>query len=412
MNALNQALPPIPMDEEDRLAALKRYDILDTQAEQRFDDLTQLASYICDAPIALVSLIDKDRQWFKSKVGLDADETPRSWAFCAHAINQPQQVMVVQDAQQDPRFIDNPLVTGDPSIRFYAGAPLVTEDGYALGTLCVIDTTPRELNPKQLKALSAVRRQVLAQIELSRNLMQLSQANLVLEQLNQTKNDFLHMAAHDLKNPLSAVKGYAEELMDISAQGTITAQEVHDNAQHIHQASKHMYELVINLLDVNAIEAGQQALKLEAVALTPLFERLQRSYEKRAHAKLLDFVVHQPLNTQVLAAESALYQVLDNLLSNAIKYSPARKQVTLRSQENADHVQIIVQDQGQGFNAVDKQRLFQKFTRLSARPTGGEHSSGLGLFIVKRFLDAMQASIRCDSEPGQGATFVIDLPKA
>ncbi len=408
----NPALPPIPMDEEERLAALQRYDILDTAAEQRFDDLTQLASYICDAPIALVSLVDKDRQWFKSKIGFDTTETPRGWAFCAHAISHPEQLMVVADAQQDPRFISNPLVKDAPQIRFYAGAPLVTDDGYALGTLCVIDTVPRELSQKQLKALSAVRRQVMAQIELSRNLTQLSQANLVLEQLNQTKNDFLHMAAHDLKNPLSAVKGYAEELIDISAQGPITAAEVRENAQHIRQVSHHMYELVVNLLDVNSIEAGQQNLKLEPLALTPLFENLRQHYEKRAHAKQIDFVVQQSINNSVLGAQSALYQALDNLVSNAIKYSPSNKQVTLRSEKVGEYVEISVQDQGQGFNAADKQQMFQKFTRLSARPTGGEHSSGLGLFIVKRLVDAMQAEIRCESELGQGATFIIVLRPA
>ncbi len=409
MNAHNAALPPIPPDEAERVAALQRYEILDTGAEQRFDDLTQLASYICNAPIALVSLVDSKRQWFKSKVGLDAEETPREWALCAHAITQPEQLFIVPDAQADARFAGNPLVTGNPNIRFYAGAPLVTEDGYALGTLCVIDTIPRQLSELQLSALSAVRRQVLAQIELSRNLMELTQANLKLEQLNQTKSDFLHMAAHDLKNPLSAVMGYAEELLETDNRSNPA--ETQENLRHIHQASRHMYDLVTNLLDVNAIESGRHELKLESLPLAPLFERLRFNYEKRAHAKQIELLVQPPLACTVLAAESALFQVLDNLVSNAIKYSPPRKQVSLRSQVTATHVQILVQDQGQGFNAEDQQRLFQKFTRLSARPTGGEHSSGLGLFIVKRLVDAMQANIRCESQPGKGATFIIELVK-
>jgi len=411
MKAHNFARPAILMNENERLEALKRYEILDTQAEQRFDDLTELASYICNAPIALVSLVDKERQWFKSKVGVDAEQTPREWAFCAHAINQPEQVMVVQDALQDPRFVENPLVTGDPNIRFYAGAPLVTHDGYALGTLCVIDTNPRELTQEQLKALSAVRRQVLAQIELSHNLTELSQANLALEELNRTNNDFLRMAAHDLKNPLSAVKGYAEELMEISEQGDISAKEALENAQYIHQASAQMYDLIVNLLDSHSVESEKKALKLEVVTLSPLFERLQRSYAKRAHAKQIELVIQQPTEVEVLAIEFALSQVLDNLISNAIKYSPRNKTVTLHSQETEKHVKIFVHDQGPGFSSTDKQRLFQKFTRLSARPTGGEHSSGLGLFIVKNLVEAMQAKIVCESELGQGAKFVLELPK-
>lgn len=407
MNTINPGIPPQLLDEKERLASLRRYDILDTAAEQRFDDLTQLASHICGTPVALVSLIDEDRQWFKSKVGTDMEETPRDWAFCAHAITQPEQIFEVPDAHKDPRFMHNPLVTGDTKIRFYAGAPLVTDEGYALGTLCVIDTQPRELTEAQREALAALRRQVLAQIELSRNLTELTQVNLELEQLNQTKNDFLHMAAHDLKNPLSAVMGNAEELLELGADAS--PEDVTDLAEHIHQASRHMYELVTNLLDVNAIESGRHDLKTEPLSLTPLFERLRRIYDKRARAKKIHLQVEQNLVGTVLAAESALFQVLDNLVSNALKYSPADTRVLLRAERQGDKAHLIVQDQGPGFNASDKQQLFQKFTRLSARPTGGEHSSGLGLFIVKRLLDAMGASIRCESEEGRGTTFIIEL---
>ncbi|MEZ5417056.1 MAG: ATP-binding protein [Vicinamibacterales bacterium] len=162
-------------DESARLAALRRYRILDTEPEQRFDDLTMLASHICDTPISLITLIDSDRQWFKSKVGLDIAATDRSVAFCAHAIQQ-HDIMQVADAASDARFRDNPFVTGAPNIRFYAGAPLVTPDGYALGTLCVIDVKPRRLSDAQLRALEALRRQAQAQLELRRNLAELAGA--------------------------------------------------------------------------------------------------------------------------------------------------------------------------------------------------------------------------------------------
>ena len=164
---MNTMTAPSLQNEKKRLKVLWQYEVLDTVPEEVFDDLTELAARICEAPIALISLVDEKRQWFKSKVGVSVSETSRDLSFCAYAITQAD-LYIVPDATRDERFASNPLVTSEPKIRFYAGAPLITPDGYALGTLCVIDKVPRELRPEQKQALRILARHVVSQLELRR----------------------------------------------------------------------------------------------------------------------------------------------------------------------------------------------------------------------------------------------------
>jgi len=165
----------VPPNEARRLKVLWQYEVLDSVPEEVFDDLAELAGAICEAPIALISLVDESRQWFKARVGVDATETSRDISFCAHAILQPG-LFIVADATKDDRFKDNPMVTGAPHVRFYAGAPLVTPDGHALGTLCILDKQPRELRPAQLKALRVLAHLVVTQLELRRHARELAKA--------------------------------------------------------------------------------------------------------------------------------------------------------------------------------------------------------------------------------------------
>ena len=216
--------PQIPLNESDRQAALERYNILDTLPEQEYDDLTQLAASICGTPIALISLIDRDRQWFKSRVGIDATETPRDIAFCGHVVAN-NEVLNIPDVHQDPRFADNPLVVNEPKIRFYAGVPLRTSDNFTLGTLCVIDRQPRDLTPTQIQQLEALSRLVISQLELRRNN---EAANLLVSVLESSKKvsilqqailDSVNLAviATDLQGVIQSFNSGAEAMLGYEA---------------------------------------------------------------------------------------------------------------------------------------------------------------------------------------------------
>ncbi len=196
--------PPVPKNEKKRLEVLWQYDVLDTIPEQVFDDLADLAASICESPIALITLVDEKRQWFKAKTGVSVSETSRDVSFCAHAIMH-NELFVVPDATKDSRFADNPLVTSDPKIRFYAGAPLITPDGYALGTLCVIDKVPHELRPDQKRALEILSRHVMTQLELRRHSHELAKSNAEREGI---RADLLKVQAElaDVKRAMSRGK--------------------------------------------------------------------------------------------------------------------------------------------------------------------------------------------------------------
>ncbi len=196
---------PVPENELERLHTLRGYEILDSHPEDRFDDLTKLAASICETPISLISLVDEQRQWFKSKIGLEICETRREDAFCAHAI-MSEDLLIVPDAWADPRFEANPLVRGEPYIRFYAGAPLVAPNGHVLGALCVIDRVPRQLTQRQLSSLGILSRQVMAQVSLGKSLQDLKVALVAREQL-ESDMEKLIADLQDAKATISTLRG-------------------------------------------------------------------------------------------------------------------------------------------------------------------------------------------------------------
>ncbi|MFN6539516.1 MAG: response regulator [Nostoc sp. EkiNYC01] len=241
---------PLPENETQRIESLLQYKILDTPSEAAFDDLTHLASYICGTPIALISLVDSDRQWFKSKVGIDALETPRDIAFCAHAILQPE-VFVVPDATQDERFATNPVVTSDPHVRFYAGIPLTNPEGYALGTLCVVDHVPRNLSPEQVEALRMLGRQVIKQLEMRRTLASLVLASDTRKQAQKARKQFLTRIAQGFGLALAILV----LIGTLSYQSTEVLINTSKNLLNTQMTINSLQELLSNIKDA---ETGQR----------------------------------------------------------------------------------------------------------------------------------------------------------
>jgi diguanylate cyclase (GGDEF)-like protein len=239
---------PVPLGEATRLRILREYAVLDTAAEQAFDDIVRLASRVCGTQIALVSLVDSYRQWFKARTGLDAAETPREYAFCAHAILRPDDVLVVPDAALDERFATNPLVTGEPRIRFYAGVPLVAPTGEALGTLCVIDRRPRDLDDSQRDLLRLLARQVMAQLEMRRGLLNLERSvneqSRYLEQVQRYRED---LEAH----PLAASTEAQDRLTQLPTRESFERRL----AEEVERSRRSGVALSLVLVDVDAFRA-------------------------------------------------------------------------------------------------------------------------------------------------------------
>ncbi|MEH2173589.1 response regulator [Nostoc sp.] len=321
---------PLPDNETQRIESLLQYKVLDTPSETAFDDLTRLASYICGTPIALISLIDTNRQWFKSKVGLDALQTPRDLAFCAHAIVQPE-VLVVPDATEDERFATNPLVTSDPNIRFYAGVPLTNPEGYALGTLCVIDRVPRNLSPEQLEALRIIGRQVIKQLEMRRNLASLVLASDTRKQSQKTRKQFFQRIAGGF--------GLASAILVLI--GVISYQNTHrliDTNNQVQRTQEKINQLEELLSDMKDAETGQRGYILtgQESYLEP-YQAVIGNIDRKI-VELKDLIADQPNQQKQFAT-------LESLI--AAKLAILKQTIYLRQNQGFEAaLQVIQTNQG------------------------------------------------------------------
>jgi signal transduction histidine kinase len=390
----------LPKDEIERLKTLLKYDILDTEVEKVFDDLTELASEICETPIALISLVDSERQWFKSRVGLDAEETPRDIAFCSHAILQ-KSVFEVTDTHEDHRFIDNPLVLDDPSIRFYAGAPLLSPSGHAIGTLCVISDKPKKLNSHQRKTLEILGREVISQLELR---LQLSQ----LEKANERKTEYLSSLSHELRTPLHAIISISQLMLN-NPQVKLP-EDYLGYINHINFSGKRLLNLVDTILDISKIEEGTLELVDKVINVEDYFNSIEDLIISLARKKSLEisFSVNAGTIKSIKIDDSRLSQIILSLVSNSIKFSAENQAIFITVVVTSNELVFAIKDHGKGITAEDLPFVFEKFQRLSNKNT--TEGSGLGLMITKSLVETMGGKIKLLSEPNKGTLAKVTLP--
>jgi signal transduction histidine kinase len=390
--------PPIPEDEAERLADLQSYGILDTPPEQVFDDLTLIATAICGTPMSTLTLVDGERQWFKSRVGVDGEGDPRDVSFCAHTVG-PRETLVVEDAWRDSRFAENPLVLGKPHIRFYAGSPLVTERGHVLGTICVLDREPRRLREEQVAALDALSRQAMQALEYRRH-------NRRLLELDAMKDEFVALVSHELRTPLASIRGYVEELLEQTDSMTETQRRF---LAVVARNGARLNAIVDDLLLLATAQAGKLDLHPEQFAL---FELAQEAIESNLHlADSLELEAAGDSRLVVEADRTRIGQVVDNLVSNAVKFTADGGAVRVCVSADGEDAVIEVADTGAGIPAAELPLLFSPFYRAAGATNNGVPGTGLGLAISKAIVDAHAGSISVTSEVGKGTTFRVSIPR-
>lgn len=391
--------------EAERLTELKSYNILDTLPDQDYDGLTKIAAQICEVPIALISLVDDNRQWFKSSYGLDATETPRDVSFCGHAINDKNNTLIVEDARKDERFFDNPLVIGGPEVIFYTGVPLKSSNGLPLGTLCVIDSKPRVLSDSQNEALKALSKQVINLLALRKKNYKLKDLNTQLEEKNSDLEQFAYAASHDIKSPLSNISNLAGMFL-ADYKNKIDSNGV-DIIELILKSTEQSYKFLDRLMEYSTKLDQLEDVK-EDVTITAFKKDILEYY---ANDPILDLTFTSTLkkihiNTVIIG------QILTNLINNAEKYTdkPTVK-VNVDISETETHYKFIVSDNGPGIKEEYLEKIFKIFIKLSKTDKYGNEGSGLGLPIVSKLVNKSGGTIKASSTIGEGSSFLFTILK-
>jgi len=397
--------PKIFPKEKERLKDLNSYNILDSLSESDYDNLTEIAAEICGTPISLISLVDNKRQWFKSHHGLDATETPKEMAFCAHAINDPENVLIVPDSRLDERFHDNPLVVSDPNVIFYAGVPLISEIGMPLGTLCVIDNEPRLLSQSQIKSLRALSVQVMNLFKLRKKKRILEEALNTLEEKNKELERFAFVAAHDLKSPLIGISSLIHVFLEKYGL------KIDDHGKKLLKTIENSSIKLKNLIDgLLAYSRSESVLKEEKTTIN--IKKVTNDILKLfTYENDINFVLESSI-TNAHLNRTAIEQILINLVANAIKYSDKDKtDIKIGVSECEILYEFYVQDNGSGIAPDHQKKIFQIFEIIAEHDKYGKKGNGIGLATVKKIVEKSGGTIKVESELGKGSKFIFTLEK-
>jgi signal transduction histidine kinase len=397
---------PMPENELERLSSLYSYGILDTLPEKDFDAITKLASQICNTSIALITLIDKDQQWFKSKVGITDNSTARDISFCSHALLQPEKIMEIPDVRKDERFADNPFVTGPMKVAFYAGVPLVDHDGYALGTLCVIDSMPRALTPGQQEALRTLATQAMRLIELHRKNAEIEQTNKELQELNHELERYAFVIAHDLQSPCNQLITVAQLINDnYAAQMAVDGQQL---VLYLKNSAENLKTFIHDILGhARTIHTNQVAK--ERFSFTELMEQVCSLSFVPPHCAL----EYAKDDTILYAPKALLSQILRELVYNAVKYNDKEKaKIKVTFKNDAREYIFGVEDNGKGFPIVMSEKIFELFQQIEVdHPAQENKGYGLGLNTVKKLVEKLGGTVKVTSKEGVGSTFTFTIRK-
>lgn len=395
--------PQKPTNEKERLKDLKSYAILDTLPEEEYDDITRLAAQICQTPISLISLLDENRQWFKSKYGIDASETARDIAFCAHAINNPDNIFTIEDSRTDERFWDNPLVTEWPQVISYTGISLMSPNGFSLGTLCVIDHKPKVLNQEQQQSLQALANQVIRLFELRKAKSDLEKTINILESKNRELQQFDSVVAHDLRSPLSSIIGIIDLLKN--GGGGHFDSEASEMIDLIDESAKTLNSLIIGILEHSRSDKTltEHAVNVD---LTTLIERIIGVLDAKREHRFTYPTAHQT----ICINKTALEQILINLISNGIKYNN-KDQISIEVgfKNDKSHYHFYVKDNGPGIDEKHKQKIFEIFEVGRSTDRFGHRGNGIGLCTVKKLVEGQGGTVDVESSDEDGTTFNFSI---